>query len=1078
MIKPLVGTSIKPNHVTTVRLLVGIAAAGSLAIGDGLWTAIGAGLFVLSAILDRADGELARLTNMMSPGGHQYDLIADAICNTLILIGLGIGLRESSIGDWAILYGAIAGLSVAAILWMVIQLESLGGQRSGELPSFAGFDVDDLILLIPLGIWLGWSEPLLIAGALFTPLVALVYVVMFIRAKRKEESIEANINSNTVEAILALCRRGLVSWVEQTRRFAAPVVLTAIIFAAVTAVYFVQNIKINTNTGEMLSAELPYRKLTDKIDRLFPQYSDNILVVIDGVNPDLVDDAADRLVAHLRNQPKTFGSVYDPVSLDFFRQNGLLYLSLNELFDLTDRLAEAQPFLGTLWKDPSLRGLFNLISLAIEETLKEENKKGEAGKAPIEISTVLDAMAEVIEAQAEKKFARLSWQNLMRGKPNTKSVKRRFILLKPALDFSSIQPATAAMATLRTAIKSFNLIPAHGVRVRLSGSAALAQEELKSVKTGMGIAAVLSLTLVLSLLIIGLRSVRLVVATIVTLIIGLIWTAGFAVVAIGQLNLMSVAFAVLFIGLSVDFGIHFSLRYQEEININASHARALEKSTESVGGSLVMCAIAAAIAFFAFLPTDYVGLAELGLIAGTGMFIALFANLTVLPALLTLMPLSVKQFKLSAGGIFPHVLPYVRTNARSVIIGCLVLGVAAGYLLPKAHFDFDPLNLRDPKTESLSTLLELVNDTQTSPYRIKILARDLIEAEKLSLKLKALTVVKDVATINSFIPSKQSEKIEAISDIALLLMPALSVAEQEKAPSFMEQKVALKKVRQDLQQLAKTSQNSEARSSANRLIKSFGSLEKKVAIDQSAMKELQIRLIATLPNRLLRLKKSLQAKLVTLKDIPVEIRSRYVASDGRVRLNVNPKENIRNRDALLRFVDSVRAVVPEAVGPPVVIYESSRTVIKAFMIAALIAFISITVLLLVVLKSIRDSLFVFAPITLAALLTVAISVVFKLPFNFANVIVLPLLFGLGVASGIHFILRERDEVGSSGVLLTSTPRAVVFSALTTIGSFGSIALSSHPGTASMGVLLTIAITLTLICTLLVLPALMALSQNK
>jgi predicted RND superfamily exporter protein len=144
----------------------------------------------------------------------------------------------------------------------------------------------------------------------------------------------------------------------------------------------------------------------------------------------------------------------------------------------------------------------------------------------------------------------------------------------------------------------------------------------------------------------------------------------------------------------------------------------------------------------------------------------------------------------------------------------------------------------------------------------------------------------------------------------------------------------------------------------------------------------------------------------------------------------------------------------------------------------LIAIVSITVLLLVVLKSIRDSLFVFAPITLAALLTVAISVLFNLPFNFANVIVLPLLFGLGVASGIHFILRERDEAGSSGVLFTSTPRAIVFSALTTIGSFGSIALSSHPGTASMGVLLTIAISLTLICTLLVLPALMALSHNK
>ncbi|MGY8991793.1 MAG: hypothetical protein ACKVHL_09405, partial [Rhodospirillales bacterium] len=168
--------------------------------------------------------------------------------------------------------------------------------------------------------------------------------------------------------------------------------MAAVVLAALTAVYFVQNIKINTNTDEMLSADLPYRQHTKEIDRLFPQYSDNILVVIDGTNPDLVDEVADRLVGQLRKQPKIFGSIYDPVSHSFFRQNGLLYLSLNELYDLTDRLAEAQPFLGTLSKDPSLRGLFGLISLAVNETLKEEKKKGGAGKAPIEISSVLDAM--------------------------------------------------------------------------------------------------------------------------------------------------------------------------------------------------------------------------------------------------------------------------------------------------------------------------------------------------------------------------------------------------------------------------------------------------------------------------------------------------------------------------------------------------------------------------------------------------------------------------------------------------------------------------------------------------------------
>ncbi|MEL0107972.1 MAG: hypothetical protein VW802_13630, partial [Rhodospirillaceae bacterium] len=269
-----------------------------------------------------------------------------------------------------------------------------------------------------------------------------------------------------IENVLNFGRRMLVQWVEITRRFAVLVVIASLLLTALTAVYFVQNVKINTDTDDMLSAELPYRQRSKEFSRLFPQFSDNILVVIDGATPDLVDDATEKLVKHLRSQPTLFGSVYDPVGLKFFRQNGLLYLSTEELFDLTDRLAEAQPFLGTLWKDPSLRGLFGLISLAIEESLKKSNTAGAKDKAPIEIVTVLDAMAGVIEAQAKNQFSRLSWQNVMRGQTDSNSVNRRFVLLKPALDFSSLQPATAAMKKLRKIIASLSLTQDHGVRVR------------------------------------------------------------------------------------------------------------------------------------------------------------------------------------------------------------------------------------------------------------------------------------------------------------------------------------------------------------------------------------------------------------------------------------------------------------------------------------------------------------------------------------------------------------------------------------------------------------------------------------
>jgi hypothetical protein len=242
--------------------------------------------------------------------------------------------------------------------------------------------------------------------------------------------------------------------------------------------------------------------------------------------------------------------------------------------------------------------------------------------------------------------------------------------------------------------------------------------------------------------------------------------------------------------------------------------------------------------------------------------------------------------------------------------------------------------------------------------------------------------------------------------------------------------------------------------------------------DPKTLRELQKRLLASLPARLESLRDSLDPQPVTLKNLPRAIVDRQLAADGRARLTVYPKENLRDPAAIKRFVASVRSVAPDATGAPVIIYEAGRAVIRAFIEAGVISVVCISILLIVLMRRLHEVLLVFAPLALAALMTVAASVVLDLPFNFANVIVLPLLFGLGVAGNIHIVMRERDETGAEGVLSTSTPRAVVFSALTTIGSFGSIALSSHPGTASMGILLTISITLTLATALIVLPGLL------
>lgn len=883
------------------------------------------------------------------------------------------------------------------------------------------------------------------------------------------------------EAVSSSYRRGVVLWVDGARRLRLLVILASLALTGWSTGYVVTHIRINTDTTEMISPELPFRRLSAELSRAFPQFSDNILVVVEGQTPDLADDAADAFAERLRLRPELFGTVFDPEGDPFFRRNGLLYLDIEDLFDLSDRLAETQPFLGTLWADPSLRGLFDMIGLAIDERLEEDDG------IEIELDRVLDATAAVVEAQASNRFAFLSWQNLMRGKEEEEEIGRRFLLIQPALDFGALQPADEAMAAMRGVAKELKLVPEHGVRVRLTGSAALSNEEFKSVEEGMGLAGALSLSFVVLLLSVGLRSWRLAGPTLVTLLMGLSWTAGFAIVTLGQLNLISVAFAVLFIGLSVDFGIHFCLRYQERLWAGDDHVDALRLAAGGVGGALGLCALTSAIAFYSFLPTDYRGLAELGLIAGTGMFIAFISNVTVLPALLTVCAagprLARSDARVPVGPAKPlpstavsPVQRSIRRHPRRIVYGTLAIVLASTALLPFVRFDFDPLNLKDADTESVRTLRDLMADGEASRYSIKFLAKNLAVAREQAERLEALELVDSAETLADYVPGDQDEKLDVIANMSLFLSPALATARHAPPPDADQRWQAIRRVWPRLERLAAVRAGDTA--AALRLLAALRGLFGEGPPGPQVLEELEDRLLSSLPRRLEHLARSLEAEPVSLDSLPLGIRMRNVTADGRARLVVNPKEDMADRDALTRFVEAVRTVLPQATGSPVVMLEAGRTVVGSIREATLIAAVSILVLLIAALGPTRDVLLVFVPVILAGLMTAAATAVLEIPFNYANLIVLPLLFGLSVDFGIHIVLRERAEQRTDGVFGTSTPRAVLFSALTTVGSFGAIALSSHPGTSSMGVLLTTAIAFTLFASLLVLPAVMALAVRR
>jgi len=851
------------------------------------------------------------------------------------------------------------------------------------------------------------------------------------------------------------------------RRGAWAVVVLSVLGAGLTVAYLARNLAIHTDTTDMLSAELPFRKNNRAVSRLFPQLSDTLLLVLDGRVPERVDRAAAELTKQVRARPEAFGALFDPEGDPFLQRNGLLFLDVKELEDLTGRLAEAQPFLASLWGDASLATLFDLLRKGVDRQL--------AGEAPpVALAKVLDMLADVGERRLGGKDAVLSWRRLLAGEDE--GTTRRLIVLRPPLDFGSLQPAGKPIAALKGLRDELKLDGMGPVRLRISGSAALQQDELKSVEQGMGLAGAVSFVLVILLLIFGLRSAGLVLAVLVTLILGLVWTAGFAIWALGSLNLISVAFAVLFIGLSVDFGIHFALRYREHRNAGMDNGAALEATAAAGGGGLTLCAVAAAIAFYSFLPTDYVGLAELGLIAGSGMFIALAANLTVLPALLTVMP--ARAGATDGGATWTQrARRALQDHPRRVLLAAGATAVLGLAFVPQARFDFDPLNLQDRKVESVAVIRELATGKGAAPYAATVLAEDVEAARGLIERLEALPEVAGVASVFSFVPDDQEEKAEIVRDVALFMLPSLAAGGGNGDRDPARRRQAASALTASLQALDDGRAGAELNRAAERLAALLAKL------DDAGLAGLEQGLLAVFPDAVGRLRDTLNPEPFTLNDLPADIRARYVAKDGRPRLEVLPTDDLRDPKAVERFVTALRAVAPHASGAPVTIYEAGQAVVSAFVQAGSIAVTAILVLLGILLRRASDVVFVFAPLALAAVLTVMCSVLFAVPFNFANIIVLPLLFGLGVASGIHLVLRDRQERAADAdrggsAFETSTPRAVLFSALTTIGSFGAIALSGHPGTASMGVLLTIAITLTLVCTLVLLPALLAVRRRK
>lgn len=848
-------------------------------------------------------------------------------------------------------------------------------------------------------------------------------------------------------------------------RIPAAMVSVSLAVVMLAGYFAATHFAMTTNTVDLIAPSVDWRRDEAALNRAFPAIGDVSLIIIDGATPELAEDATSRLAKRLAADTKRIRTVQRPDGGEFFARNGLLFGSAAEVRATTAALIEAQPLLGPLAADPSLRGIADALGTVVTGV--------ETGQANFDgIASPMNAIAQALEKQAAGQPAYFSWMRLFAdGQGARAAPTRRLVLVQPVLDYRALTPGTAGSAAINEAAAALKLDPAHGTKVQLTGAVPLADEEFSSLAENMSVVALIMLGAMLVTLWFATHSVRIVAAIFVTIVAGLVITAAVGLAAVGRFNLISVAFIPLFVGLGVDFGIQLSVRFNAERQAHEPIADALVRAADALGGPLLLAAGAVFLGFGAFLPTDYVGISELGIIAGLGMVVALLLTLTLLPALLVLIRPGVPRGEVALSALAPAGR-WLDARRRLVLGSFVVAMIASVATLPLVKFDFNPLHLRDPQGPAMAALADLMRDPLRTPNVIDVVTKTPGDATALATRMRALPEVAQAITVDSFVPADQPAKLAAIADAATLLDFTLNPFETAPAPSDVESAAALSALAMRLD-VAGTAAGGTAGASAVRLGKAFARLGQAPPAARLAATTL---LVDPLSVMLDSVRASLQAAPVTRQSLPPALIESWVSATGQARVAIFPRGDSNDNAVLARFTRVVSAVAPHATGLPVTAQRAAGTVAGAFVQAGILALVLVSLLLFAVLRSVREVAFTLAPVVLSGFLTLGTCVLIGQPINFANIIAFPLLFGVGVAFHIYFVMAWRD--GATGLLQSSLARGVLFSAIATGSAFGSLWLSSHPGTASMGKILMLSLAWTLVCALIFEPALLGPQRDR
>ncbi len=864
----------------------------------------------------------------------------------------------------------------------------------------------------------------------------------------------------------------------------------ALLLSVISVIYTKQNMEFLTGRDDLMprnaAFQVDYRAYRQEFGD-----QEEVVIVVESDDAELSTRCADAIYHRLSREKGVYRELFYPGGLPYFRKNGLLFMPLDEIRNLRSTLTMAAPALKDLAASPSVQTLFTSLTSQIDAYLATGDP--ESLKSLTFMLTTLDKGFKAFD----EKSSGLSMDSFLKGSADGKGSllesagKQQVITILPVKEQGSFVPAEKAITTTRAILREILTRPEFkGVNAGLTGVPVLEYEEMATSQHDIAIATVLSLSLTVILLLFAFRGLLNVISAMVSLIVGICLSFGFATAVIGHLNILSMVFAIMLIGLGIEYGIQVVLRYQEELRNGTDGMHAIETGLGANVRSIVMAAATVALAFATFAFTDFKGIAELGIIAAGGVVICVLATFSVLPAMLVLLerfrkpakpylavPDGDREVQVAGRPLFRALLD----RPRMVAGVTLLLSLICVYPAINTRFDYNLMNLQAKGLQSVEYAYKLMRSKENSGYFAVVMAKNRQEAQELTRRLESLPGVDHVVSLATLVPDQQEAKLAELAELKRVMDQVRPVPYEENL-ALMELPTVFENFHDRVAKLKLALEGTKAPEAKpvaaflTTLDGFFASLEKEKDRNAvSMLRDFQGGMFAQLPDKLAMMKESLEAAPVGEADVPAQLKQRFVGTSGKLLLQVAPKKEIFEYEPLSEFVSQVKSVVPNATGEPVMVYESLTVLRDSYLRAFVFAFIGIALILLINFKSIRFALLGTLPLVAGLLLMVGGMWLAGVSFNSANIIVLPLILGVGIDSAIYIINRYRQGNESPAqVALSSAGIGVFLNALTILFSFGALMVAHHQGVFSIGAVMSLGMVASVAVFLAFLPALLSL----